>query len=381
MQIRFFNILLILLIMVINSCVEEYWPDLDKYENILVVDGTISNDEGPYTVNISVSTTIENPKQIPYPGCEVIISDNTGYSEELSEIGTGTYLTAMDGIRGKAGNKYKLTIRTPEGRTYETDYTLLTEPVGIDSVYGNVEIHNENDPTDDGLGVQFYIDTKPADSDSAFFLWKLTETYQYESDFTIDYLWKGYFERFHDPDTLLTCWITEKINNIYTYNTLGQSQSQITGLPLNYVSNETKRLTIRYSLLVEQYTMNYESQKFWQQLQEQSADQGTLYSKQPYQIKGNIRNVDNEDEPVLGYFNVAGKVEKRIFIDKPFYEFDHPVCFPDTDVRGIVYWPSRFWPIYVYLTTDDQFAHGPDNCFDCTLHGGNLTMPPFWTND
>lgn len=379
MRIRLINIILLMLVITVNSCIEEYWPDVSKYENLMVVDGIIHNQQGPYTINISISASIDRPKYIPYPECEVIISDDRGNSETLVEYQTGTYETAYDGIRGIPGRKYKITINTPEGKTYESDYQLLKNPVGIDSVYGVVEQHLTEDPYEDGLGVQFYLDTDKAPSDSAFFLWRTTETYIYESDFTIDYLYMGYFKRFHDPDTLLTCWKTEKINEIYTYNTLSLTEPRITNYPLHFVSNGSKRLTIRYSLLVQQFTIDYTSQGYWNKLEEQSSDQGSLYSKQPYQIRGNLRNINDEDEPVMGYFTVAGLTEKRIFLNRPFHTFDYGVCFPDTDPRGFYYTYWRWWPVYAYLTDDGLYAHAPKSCFDCTLHGGTLTMPWFWT--
>ena len=88
---------------------------------------------------------------------------------------------------------------------------------------------------------------------------------------------------------------------------------------LHYINTQTRQLSVRYSLLVKQYTIGKEAYVFWNGLEEQNSDQESLYTSQPYQINGNVKNIDNNTEPVLGYFLVAGVSEKRIFVDRPKY--------------------------------------------------------------
>lgn len=379
MRIRHLYVCLIILAAGISSCIEEYWPDVSNYQNLMVIDGAITDQPGPYTVKVSRSTDISNPKNIPFPGCEVAITDDLGNTETLIETEIGTYQTSTEGIRGVIGRKYMLSVKTPDGELYESDYSTLKTSVGIDSVFGIIEKKHPNNPEDSEIGYQFYVNTKAGNTDSTFILWRLFQTYEYHADFTIDFLWVGRFVRFHDPDTLFYCWKTEQIPEIFTYNTLGLQEPIIYDYPLNYVGNGTKKLSVRYSLLVEQYTIDYKSQEYFKELMEQNADHGTLYAKQPHQIRGNLTNTNNPGEIVLGYFMVGSKTSKRIFVNRPNIDFNYGVCIPDTDPRGFVYWPSRYWPIYAYLTDDGLYAHGADACFDCTLKGGTTEKPEFWT--
>ena len=68
-----------------NSCIDEYWPELDKYENLLVVDGYISNEPGPYEVKLSLSSKVDQLTTNPVPNATVIIMDDQGVSEVLTE--------------------------------------------------------------------------------------------------------------------------------------------------------------------------------------------------------------------------------------------------------------------------------------------------------
>ena len=49
---------------------KKYWPELDKYEDVLVVDGMITNKPGPYTIRLSISAPIDSAEFIPYPDCQ-----------------------------------------------------------------------------------------------------------------------------------------------------------------------------------------------------------------------------------------------------------------------------------------------------------------------
>ncbi|MCD4731084.1 MAG: DUF4249 domain-containing protein, partial [Bacteroidales bacterium] len=128
--------MLMMILVSFTACEDRYWPDLgDKYQDLLVVEGMITNDPGPYTLKLSLSTSVDHPVYLPLPGYEAIINDNSGNTEILTEVEPGIYKTAVDGIQGVPGRKYQLTIQSPDGKTYQSDFDELKEPVEIDSVY------------------------------------------------------------------------------------------------------------------------------------------------------------------------------------------------------------------------------------------------------
>ncbi len=64
MIIRAIKILALIIIVALPmaSCVDEYWPDLgSKYNKLLVVDGLITTDPGPYLIKLSTSTSVDQP--------------------------------------------------------------------------------------------------------------------------------------------------------------------------------------------------------------------------------------------------------------------------------------------------------------------------------
>lgn len=372
------------------ACVDEYLPDLgNKYQNLLVVDGMITNKPGPYTIRLSLSTSVNRPDFIPLEKAKVTISDNAGNSEVLSEGADGNYSTSSDGITGIVGRQYKITIVTANGNTYESSFEELIKPVEIESVYAEIEYREDPAYPYNLAGYQFYIDTKQAEEDSSYLMWRVESTYKYQSDFLINGIFDsfgnnwGSLEPFPKPDSLRTCWKTYLVNHIFVFNTTELATPQIIEFPLNYVTTETKELSIKYSLKVDQLTITDEAYNHWDQVKKQNAEQGGLYNQQPYQIRGNIRNINNSDEAILGYFIVAGLSEKRIFVNRPpsYVPMRYFICDLDQgdfEAFGYIGWTDEnTWPLYV-TRSSGRYALPQQKCLDCRKHGGTIIKPDFW---
>ena len=371
------NFLIILCLVMIAGCRQPFIPPMDDYESSLVVDGMISNEPGPYTINLSKSQPLDQDSLIPYPGCRVTILENSGNSEVLTEVGEGIYQTSSGGIQGEVGHAYRITIETPGGDSYETDYVKIRQPVEIDTVYGEADNPKFNAWPEGLPGIRFYIDTRPADEDSTFFLWKLIETYEYTADFMISVVYQDYRFQPFPSDSLYRCWHTRPIREIHVSQTSGLSEPKLSRHPLHFVGTDNKKLTNRYSLLVKQYTIDKRAYEFWNRIEEQIAGEHFFFARQPYQIKGNVYNPDKPDELVRGYFTVGSVSTMRIFMDKPFSEFNFPMCSLNFDLRYINIEPPESWPIFLKWQ-DGNLGKASKKCFDCRLSGGKLTPPEFW---
>ncbi len=363
-----------------TSCIDEYWPALDKYEHVLVVDGLLNNGDNPVLINLSYSSGLDTQLIEPVIGGELYILDENQLETPLIETEPGTYVAADSDFKGVVGKSYQLHIHLSNGQDYVSNLCSLLTPSPIDSVYGIRETHASDVYNETEYGIQFYIDNHSDNiNDTSYYIWRLTQTYKYMAAFTLDYLWEGEFIPYPNPDSLRTCWKTTTPPNIYLQSTKYYDIPVLKQIPLNYVSTETKALSIRYSLHVKQLTVSKDTYDFYNILQQQNADQDNLYSKQPYQVRGNVVNINNPDEPVLGYFIVAGVTEKRIYIKRPVLEFHYYVCDPDVESMYYIRWEPKYkWPIYITVTENGAMAMAPRrSCFDCQKEGGTLTRPVF----
>jgi hypothetical protein len=364
--------ILILILLTVASCEEEIDLVSDKFEESMVVEGMITNKPGPYTVRISKTAPVDKPEYNPYSGCIVIIRDNSGNSENLTEVSPGVYKTSETGMQGQAGISYSLEIHTPEGKVYATDYQEIKQPVAIDTVYANVEYTEELAGNNPVPGYRFYLSTETANNNDTYFVWMFEETYEYTADYQLaSTLYMGQWEYNFDPDTLYRCWRSRMLNNVFTEQTTNLSVPKITDKSLFFIDNKTKRLQIRYSIQARQYVVNRDTYFFWDNIKDRLSGGNFIQLEQPFQVESNVYNVNNNEESVLGYFTVASLSEKRIFID-PSIPINHDKCFIDTELD------------YIYQMSMHEKLYFAGNgmvdkyCVDCREKGGKTTEPEFW---
>ncbi len=389
MPTKLLNMILVLTVAFIMSCEERYWPELDaNTASALVVDGVITNALPPYTINLSRSSNVESHDYIPMSNYEVSIVDNFGNEELLNEMEAGRYVSSADGMQGIVGRNYKLILRSPDGRYYNSEFEMLKEPIGIESVYTEVEYEDSETPPYQIPGYRFYINTELAQNDSTYLFWLLDETYKFESDYYIYFYYDGTLHPVVNRDTLKNCWGSGRVFPFFVESTLSLSEPRFTHYPLHFVNTKTRKLSVKYSLLVNQYTINKNVFRFWNSVKQQNEDGGELYPRQPFQVRGNVYNVDDENELVLGFFMVAGVAQKRIFVDRPTLpvKMYYPICElteDDFEAYGFMFigGGTASWPLFI--TEDENGSRALPNqaCIDCTYKGGSLDEPDFWTDN
>ena len=381
MQIR--TLLYIIPFFLFEACIEKYNPQIDEYNDLLSVEGAITNEPGPYIIKLTKASPVYNPKYIPVSGANIVISDNFDVEETLIELDSGVYSTNSFGIRGEIGKKYKITI-TVNGKTYESNYEELVDPIEIDSIYAKIESKETREGTIEGL--QFYIDTEVMINKSRYFLWLPVETYKYKGDLLLNYIYHSLRDReFIKKPVLSVCWHTQQVFETFTYSAENITESKITNFPLHYVSTETKRISERYSLLVNQYSISKGAHIYWTEIKKQNVESGSMYTTQPFQIKGNLINIDNPDDIILGYFMAAGVSNKRIFVDRPELVFNYPECKASNSAYNAIFFEDSdpVFPIYVSILSDGEtevLGVAGLSCYDCQLAGGSLNEPDFWVD-
>ena len=104
--------------------------------------------------------------------------------------------------------------------------------------------------------------------------------------------------------------------------------------PIAFIPGDSEKLMTKYSVMVKQYALTKEAFDFWQTLKKNTESLGSIFDAQPSQLTGNIKNVNNPEEPVLGYISAGTVQQKRIFIAKaelPNWKTKYPYsCTADT---------------------------------------------------
>jgi hypothetical protein len=115
----------------LTSCTKEVNLQLSSAESQIVIEGNITNEVGPYSVEIHKSVNFTQANTLPaVSGAVVTISDNTGITETLKEAVPGIYQTST--LTGVPGRTYELKVSV-EGKDYNAVSTM-PQPVKLDTV-------------------------------------------------------------------------------------------------------------------------------------------------------------------------------------------------------------------------------------------------------
>ncbi len=377
---KFKIFLLSVSITLLFSCIEEYTPSIEAIEsNKYVVSGLLSTEEEYQIISVSLAAEINDPKLIPLNDCEVKISDINGNTFNGYEFESGKYKVRIPEDNLITGVKFKLEITTPAGTNLASEYEELMECPDIDSVYYLRENKPTNVPDIFIEGIQFYLNLDAVGFQNNYYKFDIEETWEYHSVYPLEWYYDGTVHHIDPPDySNFICWKTEKIKDIYILNTTGLQSNTYKEYPLHFVDNTTSRLAYIYSILVKQYAISKEAFAFLDQLRVNNIEQGGLYETQPVMVIGNLSNLTNPKQSVLGYFQVASVKTKRIFITEvQDLELNYdPGCGIFTLWKGLVELKPQDYP--VYLLMDGALAELTPECIFCTLLGGTTTKPYYW---
>lgn len=367
--------------MTFHSCISPYESDIESEPELISIDCSLIKGEEEQTVQVSKTASLLYSRIIPVGGCNVSLLDEFDNQYSYTEKMKGTYSANIPDEELILGRHYKIRVITGEGDVYESDYEMLNNGVEVDSVYFAVEDRVDVETGEPYSGIQFYLDVKAQDEESRYFRWRLEETFEYTSFGPISYY---YMDESHtpvlpeDPWALFRCWKRGEVEGLFQSSNMNLTQNEKKRIPLQYVSDQTERLRIKYSLLVNQYTLNKNAYDYFEQNRIATEESDGLYTRQPRQPITNFHNVNFESERVLGYFWVSTKTSKRIFVSKiedmdvkpelcSFWDFD-----PVADGEGP-------FPIYIYEDIDMGRKYvSTIYCFDCSKRGGSTIRPDYW---
>lgn len=348
---------------VADSCIERVDYEIpDSYSNDLVVDGLITNEPGPYVVNISQVIKIDatSPLGIPVDVKRITIYDDSGTSEVLTHIRTGTYQTDPDGIRGEIGRTYYIRVELMDGGVFESIPDKMDLVGGVDSIYYDFESYQPtNGPTE--YLYRIYTDAHQAEGGNNLIRWKLHGTYVVETlpQFThcptppciwcptpcSGYAWvngelhEGYAINpvTNEPEyvigltcTCCRCWVTPpeakpKVNDLQF------SHGRFLGVELGTIPVNFYTFFEKYRVQVIQMSLSPNAHTYWKAIQEQKEAIGSLFQPVTGEIPTNIEGTET-DRRVQGIFYASAVAKKTIYLKKDLNKVS--VRVPQDDCNG-----------------------------------------------
>ncbi|WP_461791329.1 DUF4249 domain-containing protein [Pedobacter sp.] len=361
------------------GCKEKFSPDLkENNQNLLVVEGLITL--GSERTQIKLSRTVslsQNVTSIPENGASVTIEDNANQIYSLAEKGLGVYESAV--LNLISGKKYRVRIKS-KGNEYVSDFTEAKLSPAIES------INWEAKPN----GVQIYLNTRDNTNSSRYYKWDFEETWIFNARYNSSLIWgaNGLRLRNRDTEDIYRCWATGIASEIFLGSSVKLESDVINKQPLVFIPSTSEKFTDKYSILVKQSVLTKEAFEFWENLRRNTESLGTIFDALPSQLTGNIRNVKNPSEPVIGFISAGELKTKRIFISKselPNWRVEQSEDCNVPDTIPV----NRAASIFAngnYIAIEEVFSQSGAllgytgtvrKCGDCTTRGTNR-KPSFW---
>jgi len=373
----------------LQSCVDPYHLETENFEEVLVVEGTITNELKQQKIKVSKSYRLEasGPQKVSDANVFVTDSDGTQYEFDFTSSDS-TYVSDVN-FAAQPGKTYTLNI-TSGGKSYTSSPETLTTINELQEITTTVVTKNTGE-----RGIKIGANSFDPARNSNYYRYEYEETFKVVAPYfsTFDLKYDDSLMVFYLTDRIggaQICYPTEKSNSIILTNTSNLSEDRVNDFEVNFIKERDYKLAHRYSILVKQYVQNLAAHTFYNTLKELSEAGGVLSQNQPGFFYGNLRSTTSPGEKIIGFFEVSSVSQKRIFINYSDYFTGSPnpyitecelkpydISDPDFGLEpflailgaGEVKYYSQSPPIYNMVSRV---------CADCSLISTNTTIPPFW---
>uniref|UniRef100_UPI0035660842 DUF4249 domain-containing protein n=1 Tax=Ancylomarina sp. TaxID=1970196 RepID=UPI0035660842 len=298
------------LVLLLNSCTEKFYPEIDEDVSILIVDGKITDEIGSCEVKLFRTVKFTDDFSLkPEQDAIVILHDDLGQTEILTEFEAGNYRNSSNKINGTVGISYWIEIQTLAGRVYESRPEKMNSPFEINSIYGDEQTFiTDNNLKEKGVGI--YFDATNEDNKGNYLRWEYRESYEWHSPYTV-------VEKYYDNAATI-CYPVNEYPLINIHDASSLATKQVNHLLTSEILKHEVKLEHAYLLDMRLYSTTQENYAFWENMKEIHQSNGNLYDILPANIKGNISSCEDDCE-VLGYFEASSvRKMKRFFTKNEF---------------------------------------------------------------
>ena len=338
---------LILIFFGFNSCVEQIEFELEKTERErLIVSGTLTNLNEPQVVFLSETTSQArkplladtenliftlNDRPRPLQGAQVALVSENGNIWFYRESKPGRYeLNGFNGNGVIGGLHLEISFGN---RVYRSQSQSFPEAIGSDELSFSFERTRLDDNPDAAQVVIQSEVTLPEQVGDYYLRWAVDEAYFWDLTF--------FPNPFNTPPPNCIVFDFPDPERITLINgdLLNRPGGKSTQIVAKRIVDQS--FLSRHFFNVRQLSISKDSYEYWRRVSELVNNTGSVFDSPPAPIQGNLYNVNDPDEVVLGYFEVAKAKVSRIyttFADVPF--FLEKVCEYDPNRRRDQYDPT-----------------------------------------
>lgn len=364
------------ILMLTSRCIEPYNPPaINQVIDILVVDGFMNTTDSTAIVKLSKAIALtDSGDPAPETNAVVRIEDENGTIFPLTEKNEGEYVGQK--LIFNQNLKHRLLITTSSQNEVASDFIELRTSPPIDSITWR--------PNSRRLGVDIFVNTHDSSGSTQYYQWTFKETWEYNAGhYSFLRLEKGIV--LPQEKNIYRCWRTLPSTEILINSTTALQADVTRDFELTFIQFPSQKMARKYTIEVEQRALTKEAYAFWLQLKKTTESLGSLFDPLPSQVVGNLKDIKNPANPVLGYFSGGSITKQRKFITiqqlpAELRDVPRPPCPVDTIEAAFI---SGYADMNLIGSVGSPIVTGYlvssyTGCMDCRELGGTTTRPDFW---
>ena len=342
-----------------TSCIDEISLKIpSSIENRITIFGSVTRSD-PSVVSVfvgRVGAVGVNSTNIPeaIEGTEVMLVGEDGSSIVLEKVEPpgNFYLEIPEGNPGfkiEIGKSYKISVVTLENRRYESAFEEIIPVPQPESINVKFEKREELSSAENIVTknyIQFFVNTpleRPDGKGRVHLKWDVFGVYQFR---TLPLGLLG---------IRMICYIPQQLGS-GTAQVFDGTDANNKKLANHMIleTNSNHRFSWGFHLTAYQQSLTDNAFDYWNRVRESTSLNGNMFEAAPGKIKGNIINLDDPQEEVLGYFFASDQALIRRFVDPE--EANLPVEFcngqrlrrADAVCLNCLVWPNSTLEIPAY---------------------------------
>jgi hypothetical protein len=321
---------------ILDGCIDRF--EISRIDDVpvLLIDGMITDNPGPYEVRLTYSRNISQQLDVvdKVRYATITLLDNDALSETLAEVSPGTYQTKA--VRGIVGHQYKIKVTLVDGNAYESiPETLL--PVGkIRKVWYEFDstVRTSVRPIPPSPGLNVYVDAEVLPEQEGRVRWRTTGTWEnltfplWRTITSVDPMTGAVTERPDPPKcaffscTCCHCWMTNYDPEPVLSDPLFHKQ-EVKRQFVSFVPAYANVFYNKFHLKIEQMSVSPRVYKFWDDVKTQKHQASDLFQTPVAKVEGNIKSINGRAQ-VLGYFAACSLRDTSFFITREAIPFKLP---------------------------------------------------------
>lgn len=342
------HLILVLLPLLLNGCIEPYDFEVEEVEKIIVVDAELSDSLFNQSIKLSFQNKVDSQQFVGVSNATVVVEDDLGNESLFLETSLGNYQSFFSADRDRS---YKLKIDIENGSRITSDFEGLPEPIKIDSIV--FEELQESFVNEDGKNktinvVKAFGLTNFSDNKEDLFI-------RFGNIETVFLFTERKMAPFPAPKS---CYVYNKdvVPEIGTFEIKANSNDVVVK-SLLFTKPISWEMGTVFSVKADLISMTRPHYEYWQEIEQVYSQDGNINNPPPARIRTNL-SVEN-GPPVIGYFAMTSISTDVIFIRKSDLSTS---IFARCGNLGGPY-PFPF----------------PDECENCLLIEGARTIrPDYW---